>query len=59
VSHDILVDNPAYEECVEDPEYVCALGLMLWGADEEGLTGKSPSSGSRFGLKKLFRYFIP
>ena len=59
VSQDILIENTSHEECVEDPEYVCALGLMRWGADEEGLTGKSSSSDSRFGFKKLFRYFIP
>jgi len=42
---------------LEDPEFVSAFGLVLWGVDGEGWTkeGSSPS----FSLRKIIRYFTP
>ena len=47
----------AYKEFLEDPEFVSAFGLALWGVDGEGWT-KEGSSGS-FSFKKIIRYFAP
>jgi len=46
-----------FSDFLEDPEYVSAFGLVLWGADEEGWTRKEVLSG--FQIKSIFRYFLP
>jgi cell division protein FtsA len=46
-----------FKEYLEDPEFVSAFGLVLWGMDSEGKGGDRTPSGA--GLSKLFRYFAP
>jgi cell division protein FtsA len=46
-----------FKEYLEDPEFVGAFGLVLWGMDSEGKGGDKAPSGA--GLKKFFRYFAP
>ncbi|MGC9968472.1 MAG: cell division protein FtsA [Minisyncoccia bacterium] len=50
-------DGGSFKEFLEDPEFVSAFGLVLWGVDGEGWTkeGSSPS----FSLRKIIRYFTP
>jgi cell division protein FtsA len=46
-----------FKEYLEDPEFVGAFGLVLWGMDSEGKgVEKTPSNA---GLKKFFGYFTP
>lgn len=46
-----------FKEFLEDPEFVGAFGLVLWGMDTEGKgEGNEPSGAS---LKNFFRYFAP
>lgn len=42
----------------EDPDYVCALGLLMWGGDKLSRPLGNPSSVKGF-LKKIFGNFIP
>jgi cell division protein FtsA len=49
------VSNP--EETVEDPEFVNALGLVLWGGDNEGWWEEKESS--LFDFKKIVRSLLP
>jgi len=44
---------------LEDPENICALGLLLWGYDERARSKPSVSGKSIGFLKKMFRYFVP
>lgn len=44
-----------FSDTLEDPEFVNAVGLALWGADEEW-HGR-PARG--FGIRRLLRYFVP
>jgi len=46
----------AFSETFEDPEYVDALGLVLWGADKEGWKTRSRSL---FKFKDVLKYFAP
>jgi cell division protein FtsA len=46
-----------FKEYLEDPEFVSAFGLVLWGMDSEGKGGDRAPSG--MGVKKFFRYFAP
>jgi len=46
-----------FKEYLEDPEFVSAFGLVLWGMESEGKGGDRTPSGA--GLKKFFRYFAP
>lgn len=46
-----------FKEYLEDPEFVGAFGLVLWGMDSEGKGGEKTPSNS--GLKNFFRYFAP
>ncbi|MBI4087538.1 MAG: cell division protein FtsA [Candidatus Liptonbacteria bacterium] len=50
-------DGPAFEDSLEDPEFVGALGLVLWGVDEEGWRDKD--SLSSFKIKNALKYFLP
>ncbi len=45
-----------FTESLEDPEYVTALGLVLWGLDKE--TRDAGGAFTGFSLKKLMRYFL-
>ncbi len=49
----------AFPEVFEDPEYVNALGLVLWGADQEGWRAKEGGFPSYFKPKNILRYFLP
>jgi cell division protein FtsA len=55
-------DGGGFKEYLEDPVFVNALGLVLWGADVSGW-GKGGSvvrNGSALGkVKSMFRYFVP
>lgn len=46
-----------YSETFEDPEYVNALGLALWGADKENWQAKV--GGSLLKTKNIIKYFLP
>lgn len=46
-----------FKEFLEDPEFVSAFGLVLWGVDGEGWSKEGGSSG--FSLRKIIRYFAP
>jgi len=46
-----------FAEILEDPEYATALGLILWGRDEEKRGGKNYLSG--FKIRNLIKYFVP
>jgi cell division protein FtsA len=46
-----------FSETFEDPEFVNALGLALWGADKENWRAKSGSSMLQ--IKNLIKYFLP
>jgi len=43
---------------VEDPEYACALGLVLWGVDKSG-EGARKSTDAFGWLKKMVSYIVP
>ncbi len=47
----------AYKEFLEDPEFVSAFGLVLWGVDGEGWSREGSSAS--FSLRKIVRYFTP
>lgn len=51
------VDNKNFEEFCEDPEFVTALGLILWGTDNEGWRERSALSG--FSIRNAVKYFLP
>ena len=43
---------------LEDPEYACAVGLVLWGIDKSG--EREHASGNAFGwLKRFWGYIVP
>lgn len=47
----------AFPEVFEDPEFVNALGLVLWGADKECWR---PAERTPFlGIRNIIRYFLP
>jgi cell division protein FtsA len=50
-------DGGAFKEYLEDPEYVSAFGLILWGMDVEGWT--EPKATSKLAIKDIFKYFTP
>lgn len=43
------------EEFLEDPEFVTACGLALWGMDDKGWK----KGAARLGFKQIVRYFLP
>ena len=47
----------SFKEYLEDPEFVGAFGLVLWGMDSEGKGGDKAPSNMNF--KNFFRYFNP
>lgn len=46
-----------FGEFLEDPEFVTALGLVLWGMDSEGW--KEERSSSRFSIRSVVKLFKP
>ncbi|MDO8537115.1 MAG: cell division protein FtsA, partial [bacterium] len=54
LGHEWESDSPNFTEFLEDPEFVTALGLVLWGMDGEGW--RTPP---RFSIKNVIRYFLP
>ena len=46
-----------FKEYLEDPEFVGAFGLVLWGMDSEGKGGENIAPKASF--KNFFRYFNP
>ena len=57
IANEWTTSPAAFPEIFEDPEYVNALGLVLWGADQEGWQARN--SGSIFAVKNIIRYFMP
>ena len=57
LSGDWEAEGGSHKELLEDPEFVNALGLVLWGMDGEGWRRGKSLSG--WNLKRLFRYFAP
>lgn len=49
-------EGGAFKEYLEDPEFVSAFGLVLWGVDGEGW---SVEKSSAFGLRNIIKYFTP
>jgi cell division protein FtsA len=47
----------AFKEYLEDPEFVSAFGLVLWGIDGEGGGDMPESQGAS--IKNFFKYFTP
>jgi len=43
---------------LEDPEFVTALGLVLWGGDEDGWWDRA-NSGSFLNIKGILKHFMP
>ena len=54
-----LKHSAEFAKYVEDPEYVNALGLVLWGADQEKWVGESGPMDVLGKLKKYWSYFKP
>ncbi len=54
---ELQAEGAAFRDCLEDPEFVVALGLVLWGVDEEGW--REGNSFSNFRIKNIFKYFLP
>ncbi len=53
-------EGGAFKEYLEDPEFVSALGLVLWGVDASGWDQGNGSRGSAMRrLSGIFRYFSP
>lgn len=50
-------ETPSFGEFFEDPEFVTALGLVLWGVDEEGW--QKSGTLSKFKIKNALKYFLP
>jgi cell division protein FtsA len=50
-------DGGAFKEYLEDPEYVGALGLALWGADGEGWSVEK--QGQKLDIRGILKYFTP
>ncbi len=50
-------ETAAFSESLEDPEYVTAFGLVLWGAEKEGWPARGRASLPS--LKSILRYFLP
>ncbi len=46
-----------FEEFLEDPEFVTALGLVLWGTDNEGWNRSGALSG--FSVRNVVKLFLP
>jgi cell division protein FtsA len=51
-------EGGAFKEYLEDPSFVNAFGLVLWGMDSEGKTGND-DAGVKIGFKNFFKYFTP
>jgi len=51
------VEGPNFSESLEDPEFVNALGLVLWGIDGEGWGGGERAG--KFSIRNAIRYFMP
>ncbi len=50
-------ETAAWSEALEDPEYVTAFGLVLWGAEKEGWLARG--RGGLPSFKSILRYFLP
>ncbi|HVO28616.1 MAG TPA: cell division protein FtsA [Candidatus Paceibacterota bacterium] len=50
-------EGGAFKEFLEDPEFVGALGLVLWGMDGEGWS--TQQQGRKFDIKGILKYFTP
>ncbi len=59
VNHDWLELPPECSEAMEDPEFSGAVGLALWGADQEGWLPKEEASGILGRIKKFIGSFNP
>jgi cell division protein FtsA len=51
-------EGGAFKATLEDPEFVCACGLALWGIYGEH-TGNPDKRSAGFNLKNWFKYFAP
>jgi cell division protein FtsA len=60
IAEEWVDEGGAFKEYLEDPEFVSALGLVLWGADASGWDkgGRTGSSPLRR-IQGVFRYFAP
>ena len=57
IAEEWLDEGGAFKEYLEDPEFVSALGLVLWGVDASGWD-KGGGSAMR-GIRNIFGYFSP
>ncbi len=51
-------EGGSFKEYLEDPSFVNAFGLVLWGMDSEGKTGNDDAN-IKVGFKNFFKYFTP
>jgi cell division protein FtsA len=58
VAHEWENEGGDFKEEIEDPEFVTAFGLALWGIHGEH-TGNATHESSGNGLKNWFKYFAP
>ena len=53
-------EGGSFKEYLEDPEFVSALGLVLWGADTAGWAKGGRGGGSPMNrIRGIFQYFSP
>lgn len=57
IAGDWEAEGGAFKEYLEDPEYVGALGLVLWGMDGEGWSDQKHSQ--KLDIKGILKYFTP
>lgn len=51
--------NPDLNTEVDDPEYACCLGLLIWGRDYSPARMSSFSFANNNWFKKVVDYFVP
>ncbi len=59
VAQDFQDEGGIFKEAIEDPEFVTAFGLALWGIHGENTGGNDTAPRSSSMLKNWFKYFNP
>lgn len=54
----LVTESPDMSDTLEDPEYACSLGLVLWGA-EKMASENSAGLGIMAKIRGVLRYFMP
>ncbi len=53
------IDNPELVTTLDDPEYACALGLLLWGEDKQSAEARPALFDVSGWAKRMMNYFMP